>query len=203
MMILTAKQGHNADLFPDILDLYVPEGAMVLDATYGEGLFWRDVSPNWCRFVRFDMFTSPVDVRGDFRALPFKPDSFDCIVFDPPYAQHGKGAPIKESIASVYQLTKGDAAPTSAGGALLLYLEFMREAHSLLHQQGMLILKCQDQIESGQQHWIHAALIAAAPPHYITEDLFVLVQRGVPAARHKHQLHARKNHSYFLVLRKR
>ena len=38
--VLSCVKGINADLFPHILKLYVPEGSVVLDATYGLGAFW-------------------------------------------------------------------------------------------------------------------------------------------------------------------
>lgn len=41
MPLLTCKQGTNADLFPDIAALYIPEGSRVLDATWGRGIFWK------------------------------------------------------------------------------------------------------------------------------------------------------------------
>ena len=37
--IYSAKVGRNEDLFPDILQLYVPVGSAILDMTYGEGKF--------------------------------------------------------------------------------------------------------------------------------------------------------------------
>ena len=41
--IYSAEVGNNSDLFPDILRLYVPDGARILDCTYGKGTFWRKV----------------------------------------------------------------------------------------------------------------------------------------------------------------
>ena len=41
--ITTAQIGTNADLVPDILSLYIPEGSVVADVTFGKGVFWRNV----------------------------------------------------------------------------------------------------------------------------------------------------------------
>ena len=43
MPVLTAHVGTNSDLLPQILELYVPNGSIVADVTYGNGTFWRQV----------------------------------------------------------------------------------------------------------------------------------------------------------------
>ena len=43
--ILSAHAGGNANVFPKILRLHVPEGSIVADVTYGNGVFWRNVEP--------------------------------------------------------------------------------------------------------------------------------------------------------------
>ena len=48
MPIYTAKIGTNADLFPDILQIYVPKGSTVADVTYvkvSNGTLIRDLVP--------------------------------------------------------------------------------------------------------------------------------------------------------------
>lgn len=197
--ILTARVGRNAGLFADVLKLYVPEGSRVLDMTFGKGLFWTETDASRYALVSMDKYL-PAMVQADLRALPFRAEAFDAAVLDPPYGQHGKKMPIKASIAKVYNLAQGDA-PTSWREVLTLYILGVVEATRMLRIGGVLIIKCQDQQESGRQHWIHARLLELAG--YDSEDLFVLVQPTTPAMRHDYQRHARKNHSYFIVLRKR
>lgn len=195
-MILTAKQGMNADLFPDILQLYVPQGSSVLDMTWGKGRFWQKVPPGAYRVVGLDIDT-PRDVCGDFRILPFREESFDCAVLDPPYATHG--TPMKRSIATSFNL---DVGPRSYRELHILYGLGIAEAWRVLRRNGVLIIKAQDQIESNRQVWTHAWMLDLGPG-WVAEDLFVLVQKGIPAARWPYQKHARKNHSYFIVQRKK
>ena len=83
--ILTAQTGNNASLFPDILDLYVPESSRVLDMTYGKGVFWKLVDESQYNLVRNDIEPDRGDMSADFCNIPFDDKTFDAVVFDPPY----------------------------------------------------------------------------------------------------------------------
>ena len=74
--------GGNAEVFPLILDLHVPDGAKIADVTWGKGVFWRDVD-----VAKYELH--PTDIAGgvDCRDLPYADDSFDCVVLDPPYME--------------------------------------------------------------------------------------------------------------------
>jgi len=64
------------------------------------------------------------------------------------------------------------------------------------------IVKCQDEVSANTQHLTHVELINHfAKLGFYTKDLFVVVRPNRPCvSRIKRQVHARKNHSYFLVL---
>ena len=76
----------------------------------------------------------------------------------------------------------------------------VKEALRVLKEDSILIIKCQDEIDGGKQYWNHIILlndIVKLGPRCI--DMFILIQKGGPIMRHKYQIHAKKNHSYFLV----
>lgn len=195
--VLTAKVGRNADLFNDITRVYFKDGARVLDSTWGRGNFWNEGSLARYNVVGMDLVT-PLHIQGDVRNLPFREASFDAMVLDPPYAKR-VGTSIKASIAAPYQLDHA-LSPTGTVETMAMYHAGAYEALHVLRVGGYLILKCQDEIESGKQRWNHVALLHL--PGFVCEDLFVMVQQSTPAMRVPYQLHARKNHSYFLVHRK-
>ena len=199
--VLTAYVGKNAGLFAQIMRLYVPEGSRVLDMTYGLGNFWDSPGiKERYRLVSMDM-DRPAHVRGVLEHPPFKAESFDCVVLDPPYANHGAEhtTPMKESIAKSYNLKAG----TDSRRVYLMYLEGIKAAAALLRSGGALLVKCQDSIESGRQHWaVQYVLSMGLTSGLVAEDLFILVQDGTPAMRHPYQKHARKNHSYFWVFKR-
>ena len=39
--MITVSRGTNADLIANVAQLYLPDGALVADVTYGKGVFWR------------------------------------------------------------------------------------------------------------------------------------------------------------------
>ena len=81
-VVVSAYVGNNADIFPNVLSLHVPEGSKVADVTYGKGVFWRKVQTE-----KYDLHPSDIADGIDCRDLPYEDESFDCIVFDPPYME--------------------------------------------------------------------------------------------------------------------
>ena len=72
---------------------------------------------------------------------------------------------------------------------------------STIRDGGILIVKCQDEVSANRQHLTHVEIINEyAAIGFHAKDLFVLVRTNRPGvSRMKKQVHARKNHSYFLV----
>ena len=188
LMILTAHVGTNADLIPHIFSLYVPRGSTVADVTYGRGVFWSKIDKEEYKVLESDLLTGV-----DFRSLPYESSSVDCVILDPPY-MHG-GSTIKESLNKCYRNDN-----TSHASVIRLYARGVLEACRVLRKNGIIILKSQDEIESGKQRFSHIELITLLRDFgYEILDLFCLVQNHAPLLREKVQKHARKNHSYAIV----
>ena len=187
-MILTGKTGTNADLLPDVMKMYSKDGDIVADVTYGKGVFWRDVD-----LSKYDF--KPTDLMDgvDFSDLPYDDDSIDVLVLDPPY-MHG-GSTVKESINKCYRNQN-----TSHERVVRLYARGILEAARVLKKKGRILVKCQDEIESGRQRMSHVEIIQLLELlGFRLLDLFTLVQTTKPAMRERYQKTARKNHSYMLV----
>ena len=199
--IVTARMGDNAPLFADIISLYVPEGALVLDMTYGNGNFWKGNGlPDHYRRVSMD-YEKAADVCANFESPPFRAGIFGAVVFDPPYANNGgeHTGEMAEGIQKSYNLKPG----LSWKDIQRLYAIGMFEAERLLAGSGILIVKCQDLVEGSKQRRMeHHVSWLADCLHLEDEDTFVLVNPHPPVMRHPYQHHARKNHSYFRVWRK-
>ena len=86
-----------------------------------------------------------------------------------------------------------------------MYYSAGKEAIRVLKNKGIIIVKCQDEVSANKQHLTHVEIINEyAKYSLIPEDIFVMVRNNKPCvSRIKKQSHARKNHSYFLVFRKK
>lgn len=202
---VTAHVAGNADIFPQILALHVPDGATIADVTYGKGVFWRDVDRS-----RYRVQASDLKSGVDCRRLPYADESIDCIVLDPPYmeglfrragsqlAGGGSHAAFRNHYSNGRRTVGG---PKYHEAVLDLYYRAGEEAQRVLRPGGVLIVKCQDEVSANRQRLTHVEIINRYEAHgFYTKDLFVVVRQNRPAvSRLKKQAHARKNHSYFLV----
>lgn len=200
-MILTSLVGTNDALIERVAQLYIRDGMKVADVTYGKGVFWKRVNTARFQLIPSDIETVP-DARHDFRKLPYPDNSFDVVVLDPPYMHSSATKTVKDSIAKCYG-NNGEGGGVGHTKIVELYRHGMREAERILKLGGTLWVKCQDEIESGVQRWSHIEIFNEAYEYgFNAIDLFVLMQSTTPAARWKHQLHARKNHSYLWIFQK-
>lgn len=186
--ILTAVTGTNADLIPEIFSLHVAKGSVVADVTYGQGVFWRNIDAS-----QYNLLKSDLSQGVDFSRLPYADRSIDVLILDPPY-MHG-GATVKESINKCYKNNN-----TSHESVIRLYTSGILEAARVLKSKGKIIVKTQDEIESGVQRWSHVEVMQILTMlGFRLLDMFVLVQSTLPAMRESYQKTARKNHSYAIV----
>lgn len=204
-LICTAHVGTNEQVFPWILDLHVPCGAVVADVTYGTGIFWKHVPKG-----RYRLLPTDIKTGVDCRKLPYEDATIDCVVLDPPYME-GLYRRAKSHLAgsgtyAAFRTTYSNSEQTLDGpkyheAVLDLYFKAGQEAHRVLKKYGVMIVKCQDEVSANTQRLTHVEIIE----HYrvlgfYAKDLFVLIRSNRPAvSRIKQQEHARKNHSYFLV----
>lgn len=186
--ILTASIGDNSDLIPKILDMYVEDGEKIADVTFGKGVFWNNVDTE-----KYDFNPTDIDQGVCFGDLPYPNDDIDVLVLDPPY-MHG-GSTVKESINKCYKNQNA-----SHESVVRLYAKGILEAARVLKKGGLIFVKTQDEIESGKQRLTHVELIQALEMFgFLIIDIFVLVQKSVPAMREKYQKTARKNHSFMII----
>jgi tRNA G10 N-methylase Trm11 len=195
MISLTSIIGKNEDLIPVVLNLYAKDDFKIADVTYGNGNFWKKVDTD-----KYDLYPSDLKSGIDFRHLPYVDETFDMVVIDPPY-MHSSSTPIIETLDSTYRNNKRGGWGTNF--VYSLYKDGMTEAKRVLNKNGILLIKCQDQVESGKNNFDHIVIYNMAMElNFLAEDLFVLTRIGQPMMRHSYQLHARKNHSYLWVFRK-
>lgn len=202
---LTAHVALNADVFPEVLALHVADGATIADVTYGKGVFWQNVDAD-----RYEVLATDLKTGVDCRMLPYADASLDCVVLDPPYMEglfrragsQLAGGSTHAAFRDHYSNGKRTVSGPKYHEAVLdLYFRAGSEARRVLKDNGVLIVKCQDEVSANRQRLTHVEIINQFEASgFYTKDLFVVVRRNRPAvSRLKKQVHARKNHSYFLV----
>lgn len=203
-LVFSAHVGGNETVFPQILSLYVPNSSLVADVTYGEGVFWRNIPENQYRVIGTDIQTGV-----DCRDLPYEDGEIDCVVLDPPY-MHSPGGTAHQSQSAFEAYYRNNETGNNTSkkyheAVLELYVDAGTEAHRVLRDRGVLIVKCQDEVCSNRQRFTHVEIMEAYRTRgLIPEDLFVVVRSNRPGvSRTVRQVHARKNHSYFLVFWKK
>lgn len=188
---------NNAELMLECKRLgYLRDEWLTLDPTYGLGRFWH----LWCppRLIASDgdLERSPIRKAIDFTNMPWPDGTFDVVVFDPPYKLNGT-----PSLSSDVDYGVGTGVPwhkrhhTIRAG--------ITEALRVLKADGVLMVKCQDQVSSGHVHWqTHEFSDHAVKQGARLIDMLHLVSyRPQPDGRI--QVHARRNYSTLLIFHKR
>jgi len=143
--------------------------------------------------------------------LPYWKNSLDCVVLDPPYTEglyrkakgHMAGSGSHRAFREHY--SNGEAidgnGPKWHGAVLDMYFKAGKEAFRVLKPAGVLIVKCQDEVSANTQRLTYVEIINQYEDlGFYAKDLFVVVRLNAPVvSRLIRQVHARKNHSYFLV----
>jgi SAM-dependent methyltransferase len=194
-------EGSDAELLEKMLDFYPHQTPRrILDATVNAGRFWIG-STRQVTGLDIDPKYHP-DVVGDNTDMPFEDASFDIVVYDPPHIPNqGKdknkdfntrfGLVLKSSIDQGYNFNH-------------LYPPFCQEAYRVLRPQGVLFCKIADYVHGHRFQWAHLELILAAEAAGFTAcDCIVKIRKGpITDPRWKNAHHARRQHCYWIVLRK-
>lgn len=214
-LIMSAHLDGNAEVFPRILELHVPQGSLVADVTWGNGVFWQNV-----QLDSYNLLATDIANGVDCRDLPYQHNSIDCVVLDPPYMEgfyrktpaQKAGSGTHSAFAAAYSNGNeinedADNSGTKKWHAAVtdMYFKAGKEAFRVLKRNGILIVKCQDEVSAGKQWLTHVEIINKYEEFgFYSKDLFVVVRNNRPSvSRLITQKHARKNHSYFLVFVKK
>lgn len=176
-----------------IINLYCPNG-IELDPTYSKGIFYKNIpGPS----LQYDLIPQTKEtIKADCKNLPLADNSINSIMFDPPFtAGYGKNAP-GGIIRKRFDMFR------YMNDCWKMYHKSLTEFYRILKNKGVLIFKCQDTISSGKQYLSHIEIINyAIRLGFYPKDIFILLAKNrIIGHNHNIQKHARKFHSYFLVL---
>jgi len=195
--MLTTISFNQQEIIQNILKLHCPQG-IELDPTYSKGNFYKNSNIDE-PIEKFDLIPQTDDtLQSNANNLPHLDQSISSIMFDPPFVVgHTKEKPsgiIGERFHGfpyIDDLWKW-------------YSECLLEFYRILEFNGILIIKCQDTVSGGKQFFSHLYLMNQAEEiGFYNLDLFILLAKNrIKGHNHKNQKHARKFHSYFIVMKK-
>lgn len=186
----------NAEMIEAVAQLgYIDRESLTLDPTHGRGTWWKTWEPDNLVASDLDPAKSPHGRSIDFTDLPWADGLFDVVAFDPPYKLNGTPTDAIDERYGVHVVRSWQDRHT-------LIRDGITECARVLKTGGRLLLKCQDQVCSGQVRWqtdeftAHAATVGLRK----IDRLEYLAYRPQPAGRS--QIHARRNYSTLLVFEK-
>lgn len=224
-VVVSAYIDNNDIVFKEILTLYVPVNSIIADVTFGQGVFWNKVDLDKYKLIASDLFLKEttkekfplLDIRDnvDCKNLPYEDSCFDALVLDPPYMEgfyrrienHVGGIGTHSSFRKAYSsgnAREGGLRNKYHDAVTETYVRAAVEAYRVLRDNGIFIVKCQDEVSANKQRLTHVEIITACEKlGFYVEDIFIVMRNNKPVvSRLKKQTHARKNHSYFIVMRK-
>ena len=194
-MIQSVIKGSNAHLIRTIRPLYIPDGALVLDTTYGRGGFWTEYRPR-------HMTIMDAKFGDDFRRLPAQwTDTYDVVVFDPPYVcKGGRATSGIQEMDDRYGLVDAPATPAEMRK---LHTDGLVECERVLNVGGTLLVKMGDYISSGHyQSGLNHLTFVTTMLGLEQVDLFIHYTHPGPQPKGRRQVHGRRAHTYLVVYRK-
>lgn len=188
--IIKSYSYNQQEIINNILKLYNKGQPIDFDPCYNVGAFYRnDVveQPNYKSDIK------PLDVsinKLDVRELPYI-NKFKCIIFDPPFIVGGNNSKMAKLYGNFNNIKELE----------IFFKDAFISLQRALKLNGILIVKCQDFVH-GRKNYLFLNYITSLAREFNFKflDLFLLLAKTRPI-KFKIQQHARKYHSYFLVLK--
>ena len=192
----------NAQMIQDVHRLgYLHDDDFILDPTYGRGTWWRV----WMPTVQAGGYLLPrdrkIDPRWDFRAMWEHDEEFDAVAFDPPYCS--VGGRTTTGIGEMHAAYGMDGTPLSPQGVQDDIDAGLSECYRVVRKGGIVLVKMQDYVSSGKL-WpgVHHTWNTADRLGFQVIDHLIHIGGPRPQPAHARQVHARRNNSDLLVLRR-
>ena len=199
---VTTTSYSNDEIIRDIMTLYKID-QFDLDCTYSKGVFWKNIiEPK----LKSDLLPQ-VDgvIQSNSENLPFDANSMKSIMYDPPFVIAGKLYRDNKEGSSI--IAKRFEGYETFEKLKENYFKTLRELFRVCDNGGYVVMKCQDTVSGGKNHFTHVMIMnMAIQIGFYPRDLFILMAKNrlnsFNGTKWKKQVHARKHHSYFLIFQK-
>lgn len=192
----------NDEVIKAIMELYeIPQ--FDLDCTYSKGMFWKNITPPKHKTDLVPQYDDVIESNSE--SLPFKDGEMKYIMYDPPFVISGQSYKDNKEGSSI--IAKRFDGYKNFEQLKSNYYNTLKELYRITENGGIVVMKCQDTVSGGKNHLTHLSVMNMANElGFHLKDLFILLAKGRISAfngtKWKKQYHARKFHSYFIVLEK-
>jgi len=194
--VIKSIQNSDRDVLLAIKTLYLNNDNFELDPCYSTGKFYEDLERPMMKLDK-EPKDDEVTQNDILNGLPYKNNSIKSIVFDPPF-MFGKHGKTDQNI-----MTKRFTMFDSWEQLETMYKKALLEFHRILIKGGIVAFKCQDYTDSRTTLTHCFVWQWAIEQGFKIEDLFIMAFKGGRVWNSNLiQRHARKYHSYWLVLKK-
>lgn len=194
-IIKSISEDQN-EILANILHLYVTKDCFDCDLTTSKGVFYKHgiAKPQHL----YDKFPQMEDVKNLEQAKELPDEIFDSIVVDLPFIINESKTASKGLIEKRFTAFKNQDELYQANN------EMLELSYRLLKKNGVLVMKTMDFCHSSKQYWMgHYVQNKAQELGFKLDDFFILTAKHRMLSKEVKQRHARKYHSYFLVLIKK
>ena len=191
----------NYDAIVNIMHLYKIE-RFDLDCTYSKGSFWKDLPGPVNKTDLLPVNETVIEANSE--NLPFDDGSMKSIMYDPPFVVAGASYKGNKEGSSI--IAKRFEGYINYDDLMENYYKTLKELHRVCEKDGLVVMKCQDTVSGGKNHFTHSMIMNMAMDiGFYPRDLFILhnkVRINSFGTKWTKQEHARKYHSYFIILQK-
>ena len=199
--VIKSVMNSDRDVLKSVLDLYKPinilgDVGFDLDPCFSTGKFYEDLEYPITKYDK-EPKLSQVLYNDLMNGIPLDNNSINSVVFDPPF-MFGKHGKTDQNI-----MTKRFTMFNSWVELEQMYKKSLQEFYRTLKKGGIVAFKCQDYTDSKTtltHCFVHNWALEIG---FKIEDLFIMCFKGGSVWNSNlNQKHARKYHSYWIILRK-
>lgn len=199
--VIKSVYSSNTEALKNIMRLYKID-RFDLDCTYSKGSFWKTIPEPVNKSDIYPINDQVIEANSE--NLPFGDESMKSIIYDPPFVV--AGATYRENRSGSSIIAKRFEGYSSYKELTSNYFNTLKELHRVCQKTGLLVMKCQDTVSGGKNHFTHCMIMNMAMTiGFYPKDLFILhnkVRLNSFGTKWTKQEHARKYHSYFWVFQK-
>lgn len=181
------------EILQNIINLYLSGVPVQCDLTFNVGKMWNGLlQPTYL----FDLKPQLKEVRQLDEVRQFNNFFASCVI-DLPFIIRSNSMKSNSLIHNRFDTFSSEKELFEVNTSML------ELAHQILKQKGICIVKTQDTCYAGKQIWTHLHVMNEAIRFgFKIEDTFICLRKNMLIKQHITSKHARKQHCYFIILKK-